>query len=141
MKITVLTAILTLAASLATAAPPKPRHATPPAKSAPLQVDSWFSLHEDTSGSPAAAFRDLAEPAPQKGVEQITVLGYRRNRRDEAWRQELSARTPTYEAGASDAAQPLVPYAAWTSPDQQRMMSGVKQDLGLCHWPLTCPDP
>ncbi len=138
MKTITLTALLTLAA-LAHAAPaPKPRH---PAKPAPLQVDSWFSLHEESVGAPAAAFRDLAEPAPQKGVEQITVLGYRRSRRDEAWREELAARTPTYEAGASDAAQPLVPYAAWTSPDQQRLMSGVKEDLGLCHWPLTCPDP
>jgi hypothetical protein len=104
-------------------------HTKPGAMPTPV---SWASLKPQKS-------RALAlDPASAAGVptEDITVLA----RRKDDWHLDKLGAAPMYEAANSAVAGPAyVPYAAWDSDQEMRLMSSVKEALGICHWPLSCP--
>jgi hypothetical protein len=105
-------------------------HAAPTPVSG-MRVDTWFGL--GLSHEPSRAGRDSKnDMAPaQENAEQITVYA-RPHDRDSNRGAALRANDPVYEAGASTAAQPLVPYPSYTSPEQERLMSIKTDALGLC---------
>jgi hypothetical protein len=104
-----------------------------------MPVTTWFSL-SDTS-SPLSRGKSLIMDLPKPDTDAITVYGHRANTPPEAWWPESKSGLAAYEATNSDAAQPLIPFAAWTTPEQQRLTSGIKSFLGVCGIAmLTCPD-
>ena len=96
-----------------------------------MPIGDW-SLGPSDEAAPLDAFsrRMGITPAPDH-TEQLVVYG-QSHKRDEAWREDIQSKQPGYEASNSDAAMPLVPYAAYISADQQRMMSEKTDAMGLC---------
>jgi hypothetical protein len=129
--------VVVLAGGLARAAAPQ-KHAQHG-----MSVTTWFSLAEDP-GRPSAirAKPGLYAPPADNDGENIFVFSRRSHAQDEAWWPDSKSGLPLYESSNSDAAQPLVPYAAWTSPEQQRLTSAIKDAAGACGlFMLTCPTP
>ena len=96
---------------------------------AAMPIDAWSSLSPDPVAAPQT--RAVDTRLPSTTAEEITVLGRNRHQ-DQDWRADLRAGDTVYEASNSDSAQPLVPFPAWTSPEQQRLMSDKTEFLGLC---------
>ena len=96
-----------------------------------MQVDDWFSLGPILRPPARPEGQPIGSEPTIDRSEEITVYG-RRHTRDDEWRLDFAAKVPQYEASNSDAAQPLVAYPNYTSPDQQRMMSEKTDALGLC---------
>ena len=117
--------VAALALTLATGA-----HAQAPTRKSvtAMPIDAWVTLAPQPS-SIAAPKLDIS-PA-QDTAEQITVFA-RARQRDAEWRAELASQVLAYEAANSDAAQPLLPFAQYTSPEQERLMSLKTDALGLC---------
>ena len=108
---------------------------------AAMQVNHWFALdapHARLDRLSSGQKLDLATDAGN--AEIVTVFG--RRRPDDRGGAPLPE--PEYEAGQSEAAQRLYAMGPeWASPEHQRLMSTVKDALGLCGglggW-LTCPN-
>ncbi len=98
------------------------------AKRAAMPIDAWATLAP--APSHIATPKLDTTPAPDN-AEQITVFAHT-NQRDEEWRAELAGQVPAYEATNSDAAQPVLPFPQWSSPEQERLMSLKTDALGLC---------
>ena len=96
-------------------------------KHAAMPIDAWATLAPAPSS--IAPKLDTA-PAPDN-AEQITVFAHA-NQRDAEWRADLAGQVPAYEATNSDAAQPVLPFPQWSSPEQERLMSLKTDALGLC---------
>ena len=96
-----------------------------------MPVDNWYSLSPLQKIPALSDRRQIDTEATSSETEELTVYG-RSHKRDDDWRMDFAAKVPQYEASNSDAAQPLVPYPTYTSPDQQRMMSEKTDALGLC---------
>jgi hypothetical protein len=132
---------------LAAGAPPgKTVHRKAAAVRAPevsgrLQVASWASLDDDAKSTARLLVgRDSVITIEPNGSEHVTVFGKKRDHREQDWRGDLGAAAPTYEASNSAAAQSgYTSYPEWSSPQEMQTMSGIKDFLGLCHFPLTCP--
>jgi len=104
-----------------------------------MPVTTWFSL-SDTSSLLGQDKSLIMEPQ-KPDTDAVTVYGRRARTSPKAWWPESKSGLPAYEASNSDAAQPLIPFAAWTTPEQQRLTSGIKDFLGVCGAAmLTCPN-
>ncbi len=147
-------AALILAAALPpplAAAPPPATHPAPHHRPAApqttaagnLQVSSWFSLDDDATRTARAwTGRNTLIVRPQDTAHSITVYEKRRDMRNDNWRQDIEAHANSYEASNSGAASsPYTSYPEWSSPQEEHAMSAVKSALGICGWPLTCPEP
>lgn len=97
-----------------------------------VRVTQWFDLAPLPNTPPGAGElgRQLDITAPPNS-EQITVYGQKHNREAD-WRADIATRQPVYEPAGSDAAQSLIPYLEYASPEQQRLMSIKTDALGLC---------
>ena len=125
-----------LAVLLAAAAPPaKPTH-TPRATAGgaqAFQVTSWLSLDDDANRTARAwVGRNSLIARPQDTATRITVYSKHRDMREQEWREDLRAAQPSYEASNSDSAgSAYTSYPEYTSPEQERLMSTVKDSLGI----------
>jgi hypothetical protein len=151
IKVFTVAALIISGTAAAQTTPPKHRHTTvgPQAPATirlgqgPMLVDDWASLGTYAELPAGGASNRLDVKVAPDGAEEITVYGTR-NRRDREWRDELrDSGGSGYEPGASEAGQPE--YAKgpeWSSPDQQRLMSGAKEATGACgalFGLITCP--
>jgi len=108
-----------------------------------LSVTTWFSLGDDPSRSSLIRAKPgLYAPPTEDASENIFVFSRRSHAQEEQWWPDSKSGLPLYESSNSDAAQPLVPYAAWTSPEQQRLTSSIKNAMDACGvLMIACPNP
>ncbi len=128
------------------ARPPRPvPHAKAPAADfgSGLQILPWASLDDEAARSAKSLVGRSSTIATAEDLKNhITVYDKHRDMRNDIWRQDQEAHERSYEASNSDAASsPYTSYPEWSSPEQERLMSTVKDSLGLCGWPLSCPNP
>jgi hypothetical protein len=104
-------------------------------------IDGWYTL---APAAGAGLIRSFDSTPAGEDRDNITVYGRRGRDLEADWRAELRASAPQYEARSSAAAQPLYGgQAVWSSPEQEHVMSGAKDSLGLCGalgGLITCPD-
>jgi hypothetical protein len=124
------------------ARPRAPLHAAGQTAAPAMAVSDWASL--DPAGGFAARtglIRNLNTTPPPEATENVFVYARRGGSLETNWREDLRPNGSTYEAGNSDAATaPYASYPTWDNPGQERMMSDVKDALGLCGAILTCPN-
>jgi hypothetical protein len=132
------------ASRMHSSAPRKPRAtgATADNSQRALSVTTWAFLGDDpTKPSLIRAKPGLYAPPADDASENIFVFSRRNRAQEEQWWPESKSGLPLYESSNSDAAQPLVPYASWTSPEQQRLTSSIKDAMGACGvFMITCPN-
>ncbi len=108
-----------------------------------LQIMPWVSFDDEAARSAKSLVGRSSTIATAEDLKnRITVYDKHRDMRNDIWRHELEARQPSYQASNSDAASsPYTSYPQWDSPQEERLMSTVKDSLGICGWPLSCPNP
>jgi hypothetical protein len=108
-----------------------------------MSVTTWFYLGDDPAKPSLIRAKPGLYAAPADDASENIFVFSRRNRaQEEQWWPESKSGLPLYESSNSDAAQPLVPYASWTSPEQQRLTSSIKDAMGACGvFMITCPNP
>lgn len=145
MRLRLVSAGLVLLAAAAPAAkhPARPRQTVKAdGLFASASLANWYNVDNASAEDrmPQAPPKKLNTTPVPDGAEQITVYGRRGPDLDRAWREEMRDRTPVYEAGASDAAQPMYAHGPeWSSPEEMQTMSSIKSQMGLCGPPLSCP--
>ncbi len=108
-----------------------------------LQIMPWVSFDDEAARSARSLVGRSSTIATAEDLKnRITVYDKHRDMRNDIWRHDLEAHERSYEASNSDAASsPYTSYPQWDSPQEERLMSTVKDSLGICGWPLSCPNP
>ncbi len=108
---------------------------------ATMPVATWYSFDDDAARTARAwSGRASAIALPQDTARSITVFSKHRDLREETWRDDLRAGVPAYEASNSaSAGSAYTSYPQWDNPGEMHLMSTIKDSLGACIPPLTCP--